>query len=1066
MAVILLSFIATSLFLESLTATEQNFRILNCKVTPAGENLESEFRLRASEKGVRIVYLNLKIGNNSYNPLDLPDEFLPDRWVWARSNNEPMLSLPFDFDILSLGLLNYQVGSMTVPLRDEPSGCLAGLNSTCQNLVVGRALLDNVTSKSGSTGVVCVAMIEIYSTYQDEKLRSIKYRCCSSNVSSIHCDLSIVGSRWLQAIKTFLYCLSAVVVFYCPALLLLLPDCIFNLQNECDKEDITENQLPNGGQARSDGSGMRNGYQRIQSEEENRLSCNTAEEIPVDDASPVICSTFLLGCVQLLPDLKSSFNVKLAVLMFCIFPFSFYFPLALFFFLKPKYIHERLKQPISESPEFSAISVGMISPSTILILTVLVLPCWTALLFLKPKDLYLNKCPLCDRENVDSVSIGNEILHHLKLFPETVYFFMLTYRHLLNRSLKKMVSLSTCNLEMNYRGSRMRRALFSLWLLFSSLFTLFLSLVGAAFCLFLLLVSVIFLFFCFSPLIFLLDIICKKVLTMTRRTSDSIVLRFTTMGLVLNAEIVIPYLSFLVVAVQLYVNSDCFNIHVNYDCFNAGHATQAIKGTNVSNTSCRNQMILKLKNQNMAAFKAVAFQSLACVWFCVSTAAAVQNCSLVNCKVLPVGENIASEFRLKASEKGVRMIYLNLKIGNNSYNPLELQDEFQPDRWVWARSNKEPMLSLPYDYDILSLGLLNYQVRSMKLPLRDEPSGCLAGLNSTCQDVAVGRALLDNVTSEGGKTGVVCVAAIEKTVRNAFLKHDDTISIKYHCCRFNASSINCDVPVEGSNWYQAIYNFLICLAVVLMFYFPALPLLLPDYIFNLQYECNREGNTDELTIHARSGYEAIPEIQVLDEIPVDDASPVTCSTALLGCVQQLPDVKLSFNLKLAVLLLCIFPFGFYVNVGIFLVLKEKYFDELFMKVPPETLARETPMFFSLSRLFYPTGPFQYFLVALSTLTCLMAVLFLRPTDLFLNQNFVCVQCHMAKHLFSLPITENEDSVSIGDKILHHLNIMQKVAYLLMFKFLNQYKTGLQKLGNISTCYLKVNHNGSRIRRAH
>ena len=479
-------------------------------------------------------------------------------------------------------------------------------------------------------------------------------------------------------------------------------------------------------------------------------------------------------------------------------------------------------------------------------------------------------------------------------------------------------------------------------------------------------------------------------------------------------------------------------------------------------------MILKLKNQNMAASKAVAFQSLACVWFCVSTAAAVQNCSLVNCKVLQVGENIASEFRLKASEKGVRMIYLNLKIGNNSYNPLELQDEFQPDRWVWARSNKEPMLSLPYDYDILSLGLLNYQVRSMTVPLRDEPSGCLAGLNSTCQDVAFGRALLDNVTSEGGKTGVVCVAAIEKTVRNAFLKHDDTISIKYHCCRFNASSINCDVPVEGSNWYQAIYNFLICLAVVLMFYFPALPLLLPDYIFNLQYECDKEGNTDEPTIHARSVYEAIPEIheiQVLDEIPVDDASPVTCSTALLGCVQGLPDVKMSFNLKLAVLLLCIFPFGFYVNVGIFLVLKEKYFDELFMKVPPETLARETPMFFSLSRLFYPTGPFQYFLVALSTLTCLMAVLFLRPTDLFLNQNFVCVQCHMAKHLFSLPITENEDSVSIGDKILHHLNIMQKVAYLLMFKFLNQYKTGLQKLGNISICYLKVNHNGSRIRRA-
>ena len=472
-------------------------------------------------------------------------------------------------------------------------------------------------------------------------------------------------------------------------------------------------------------------------------------------------------------------------------------------------------------------------------------------------------------------------------------------------------------------------------------------------------------------------------------------------------------------------------------------------------------MILKLKNQNMAAFKAMAFQSLACVWFCVSTAAAVQNCSLVNCKALPVGENIASEFRLKASEKGVRMIYLNLKIGNNSYNPLELQDEFKPDRWVWARSNKEPMLSLLYDYEILSLGLLNYQVRSMTVPLRDEPSGCLAGLNSTCQNMAVGRALLDNVTMESN-SGVVCVAMIEKIVH----EHNDAWSIKSHCCRLNASSINCDIPVEGSNWYQAIQNFLICLVVVLTLHFPAFPKLLPDYIFDLQYECDKEGNTG-----VRNGYEEIPNIHnvkedrlkssVLVEIPVDDASPVTCSTALLGCVQRLPDVKMSFNLKLAVLLFCIFPFCLYVYVGLFFVLKEKYFDELFMKVGTSEL--EPPMFFSIS-IFYPIGPFQYFLVILLTLTCLMAVLFLRPRDLFVNQD-VCLQCKVAKDIFSLPITENEDSVSIGAEMLHHLNINQKVACLLMFKFLNQYKSGVQKLGNISTCYLKVNHNGSRIRRA-
>ena len=169
---------------------------------------------------------------------------------------------------------------------------------------------------------------------------------------------------------------------------------------------------------------------------------------------------------------------------------------------------------------------------------------------------------------------------------------------------------------------------------------------------------------------------------------------------------------------------------------------------------------------------------------------------------------------------------------------------------------------------------------------------------------------------------------------------------------------------------------------------------------------------DSISIHARNGYVEIPDIHnvkedklkssVLVEIPVDDASPVTCSTALLGCVQRLPDVKMSFNLKLAVLLFCIFPFGFYVNLGLFFVLKEKYFDELFMKVS-RTSQFETPVFFS-TFAFYPPGPIPYFLLALLTSTCLTAVLFLRPKDLFLNQDFMCWQCQLAKCFFRLPIT--------------------------------------------------------------
>ena len=154
---------------------------VECILLPTKNDISSEFRLKASEKGVRLVYLNLKIGNDSYHPLELQDEFLEDRWVWANTITEPMLSSPDDYVILSLGLLNYQVRSMDVHLEDQPSGCLANLKSTHQNMAVGRMLLENVTIESRSADqlsrkreVVCVAMID-----ENERYRGIAYRCCN-----------------------------------------------------------------------------------------------------------------------------------------------------------------------------------------------------------------------------------------------------------------------------------------------------------------------------------------------------------------------------------------------------------------------------------------------------------------------------------------------------------------------------------------------------------------------------------------------------------------------------------------------------------------------------------------------------------------------------------------------------------------------------------------------------------------------------------------------------------------------------------------------------------------------
>ena len=260
------------------------------------------------------------------------------------------------------------------------------------------------------------------------------------------------------------------------------------------------------------------------------------------------------------------------------------------------------------------------------------------------------------------------------------------------------------------------------------------------------------------------------------------------------------------------------------------------------------------------------------------------------------------------------------------------------------------MLSLPDDYDILSLGLLNYQMQSMVVHLEDQPRGCLTNLNSTGQNMAVGRMLLENVTTESStdqlsrKKPVVCVAMIQ-----GFDGNGEGI-VHRRCCsrktpRTNQpkgpSEIHCNRTVEKRNeWMNN--GILIVVSLVMAYYLPVFPLALPDCIFSLQYECDKEdraeveqtdGRKPESDIRGRGGYKQIEQTGA-SEIPVDYSTPVTCWALLRAYIQKLPSSRLSFNIKLAVMLFCIFPCVLYVKMGLWLTLKKKYIHESFKKHLP------------------------------------------------------------------------------------------------------------------------------------
>ncbi|XP_078357360.1 uncharacterized protein LOC144642253 [Oculina patagonica] len=227
-------------------------------------------------------------------------------------------------------------------------------------------------------------------------------------------------------------------------------------------------------------------------------------------------------------------------------------------------------------------------------------------------------------------------------------------------------------------------------------------------------------------------------------------------------------------------------------------------------------------------------------WLSKSTLGAInETYSETHCKLVTDGNDVSTEFRTKSSEHGVRMVYLHLNVGNESYNPLQSYDRFLPSRWTWARGVDEPMLSFSYQYQVLSLGLLRNQVRSTKVALSDEPRGCLANLTSTSKDIVVARTLLEKVIDDHDSNSplpsedVVCVSVVQRSMDKLTALYYG--NVEYRCCRKqkrgNRTVVQCDLPAKEDIWLSLFYHELTIGVIIAFFSWPGVLLLLPDSLF-------------------------------------------------------------------------------------------------------------------------------------------------------------------------------------------------------------------------------------------
>ena len=324
-------------------------------------------------------------------------------------------------------------------------------------------------------------------------------------------------------------------------------------------------------------------------------------EIPLDDTSPVTFDGLLSDYVKELPAFNINFNLKMLLLVFGVFPFFVYLKLTLIMSLRMESYREFnrrftncSKQAIQETIFCSAI-VGSNWQETIMTVPNIyqILGCallFITLLYVRPKHLFHSYDSRgCLVPNCPSVSLGHEIIIHLNVLQHLVYdltFFTLwKYMDRLRRCVMRCVlSKTTLN--------RKNRVLGSLCSFFLFFIVLLLGTTLGAICIVTFIVALVLLIFLLSPSVTLFGFVLVKTpplvepifvsvnrafyiplmlviwlfftathffISATINASLGYIVKtflFTVMGLVLNAELITPYVAYILVVTR--------NLHLCY----------------------------------------------------------------------------------------------------------------------------------------------------------------------------------------------------------------------------------------------------------------------------------------------------------------------------------------------------------------------------------------------------------------------------------------------------------------------------------------------------------------------
>lgn len=235
----------------------------------------------------------------------------------------------------------------------------------------------------------------------------------------------------------------------------------------------------------------------------------------------------------------------------------------------------------------------------------------------------------------------------------------------------------------------------------------------------------------------------------------------------------------------------------------------------------------------------------------------IASSSLSFCSLLPKNPDLPRLLRTLSQKGETHLIEYSITFPEYSTNPLKADWTttsrpnatstyvYQETKWQRVLSNQgKTLLTLAFNYDVLSLGLLGYGVKSMTVPLLDSPPNCLAAQNNSQRMALTLSLLLRDFDEDRGSgadgnydgradtendiwrdaSNVVCHQIVQDSGGFAKFSHECCTSRHYSGKR----RIACDISSPDN--LVTFLNILLASLAVLFFFFG--PLLLQKLLFS------------------------------------------------------------------------------------------------------------------------------------------------------------------------------------------------------------------------------------------